>query len=129
MNQKPKTKLTVGANGALEEVVTFAPTTALPRLKGKPAKGLVFVQKLADTEITLKSGIIIPAAAQFETRVVVVAVGEGVEDYQVGDVVTMSFGHGNPPIYTIEGEPVTPIYPNSIVWIYPEKITNYKDEE
>lgn len=124
---KTTTKLTVGANGTLEEVVSIAASTALPRLEGKPTRGLVYVQKLVNEEIKLPSGIIIPAAANNETRAVIVAVGQDVADYQVGDIITLSFGHGNPPIYIIEGEPLTPIYPNSIVWVYKERITNYKN--
>ncbi len=102
-------KLVIGQDGVMEKVVTFKPTQALPRFKGKPTRGLVFVQKLTNEEIKTKSGIILPAASGHETRALVVAVA------------------GNPPIYMIEGEPITPIFPSTIIWIYPEKITDYKE--
>jgi len=120
-------KLVIGQDGVMEKVTTFKPTSALPRFKGKPTRGLVFVQKLTNEELKTKSGILLPAASANETRALVVAVAEDVTEYAVGDVVSMSLGHGNPPIYLIEGEPITPIFPSTIIWIYPEKITDYKD--
>jgi co-chaperonin GroES (HSP10) len=124
----PKTtqKLSVGPDGQLEQTTKFKAVDSLPTFKGKPTRGLVFVQQLSNQEIVTKSGIVLPSISSHETRVLVVSVADDVTEYKVGDVVAMSLGHGNPPIYMIEGEPITPVYPSTLIWIYDEKITDYR---
>jgi hypothetical protein len=118
-----------GAGVGLNYAIAANDNTSLG--DGSPAKMKlgafhVYNKALSNQEIVTKSGIVLPSISTHETRVLVVSVADDVTEYKVGDVVAMSLGHGNPPIYMIEGEPITPVYPSTLIWIYDEKITDYR---
>lgn len=124
-NENIREKLSIGPDGKMESTKIFKGTDKLPRLKGTPAPGTVAIQKLTDEDIVTKAGIILPGNSEF--RGVVVAVGKGVDTLVIGDVVALAPTYGNIPLSMIEGEPISLIYPSTIIWIYEEKITDYKD--
>lgn len=107
-------KLVVGPGGTLTErtAVTGDKPEMIKKIPFIPSPGTLLVSKLAPQDFTTKSGLIIKGE---DNKAVVVAVGPGVEFYEVGDVVTVNIGHGNIMFHYIAGELYAPLYPSSLI--------------
>lgn len=135
--EKTKSKLSIGSDGILTEVKFKEESKfeGIPDLKGfkLPTPNRLLLRPLPQEDVTLPSGVIIPAsAAEYKA---VVACSHHNSPYKKGDVVAVDVNmfpnlwengretqYKNIPIVYIEGEEVLITYESHIIGCYGQRI-------
>lgn len=134
---KIKSKLSIGSDGVLTEVKfkEEAKFNGIPDLKGfrLPAPNRLLLRPLPQEDVTLPSGVIIPASSAEYKAVVVLA--HHTSSYKTGDVVALDVNmfpnlwengretqYKNIPVVYLEGEEVLITYESHIIGCYGQRI-------